>query len=671
MNMSVKCLASGVARRVVSFSRVLAPALMIGAGGLGALVLQTPSASAQNPASALVVSGLVRPIYVTAAPNDPTRIFIIEKQGRIRIATINQTTGAYTLLATPFLDVDPITTGGTTANSEQGLLGLAFHPNYPTDPRFFINYTAVAGSGDTVVAAYTVSANPNIANAAGDVIMTFDQPQSNHNGGWIGFGPDGFLYVASGDGGNFNDIGPGHTEPGGNGQDITSQRLGKILRVDVAGDSFPADANRDYRIPASNPFAVSGGDAEIWAFGLRNPWRPSFDRSTGDFWNADVGQDNAEEINFQPASGPGIAGRNYGWRCYEGNAQFTFDSVCTTFAASGAFTFPVFTYSHTGGNCSITGGYVYRGCAIPSLRGAYLFADFCSSQITSFRLVNGIPTEITNRTAQLAPGGGLSIFTITSFGEDSLGELYICDQTGGEIFKIVPAAGAIVDCNANGVSDAVDICRGTAIDCNADGIPDSCVSPLPSISAQPASTSACPGDSVGFSVAASSFVAPAYQWQFRTTPAGSYASLANGAIANLGTVSGATTPSLAIASLDIGTNGFQFRAVITNTCGATNSNAATLTFGACTAPRCNPADIAYDDGTPLPPIGAPTGTNNGVTEGDYNLFFAQFFDANAAVDIANDDGSPLPPFGPLTTNNGVTEGDYNLFFSIFFDGCAF
>ncbi len=670
MKNHAKCLTFGVASRLVSVCQRSAAMVAVSAGLLGSIALHAPSANAQTPAGIRVLNGLVRPIYVTHAPNDPSRIFIIEKQGRIRIATIDQATGTYALLSTPFLDIDSIITGGTNAQSEQGLLGLAFHPNYPTDPRFFVYYTANAGAGDTIVAAYTVSANPNVANTTGDVIMTFDQPQANHNGGWMGFGPDGFLYIASGDGGNANDVGPGHTEPGGNGQDITSQRLGKILRVDISGDGFPGDNVRDYLIPPSNPFAAGGGDGEIWAYGLRNPWRPSFDRATGDLWIADVGQDFIEEINYQPASGPGIAGRNYGWRCYEGNAVFNSDAFCQGVGTAG-LTFPVYTYSHTGGNCSITGGYVYRGCAMPALRGTYFFADFCSTQITSFRLVNGVPTEVTNRTTQLAPGGGLSIAAITSFGEDALGELYICDQTGGEIFKIVPAAGAIVDCNANGVSDAVDICRGTSVDCNADGVPDSCVSPLPSVTTQPVNATGCAGDSVSFTVAASSFVSPSYQWQFRTTSTGSFASLGNGAIAGVGTVSGATTASLSIALIDIAANGLEFRVVITNTCGATNSNVVSLAFSGCAAPRCNAADIAYDDGAPLPPIGAAGGTNNGVTEGDYNLFFARFFDSDLAVDIANDDGSPLPPFGPLATNNGVTEGDYNLFFSIFFDGCAF
>jgi glucose/arabinose dehydrogenase len=435
---------------------------------------------AQTPlTSTRVVSGLVRPVYVTHAPNDYSRIFIIEKQGRIRIAQINPV-GAYTLLATPFLDIDPIVTGGTTESSEQGLLGLAFHPNYPADPRFFVNYTATSPAGATVVAAYTVSANPNVANTTGDIILTFSQPQANHNGGWTVFGPDGYLYIATGDGGNANDAGTGHTEPGGNAQDITSNLLGKILRIDVNGDDFPADANRDYRIPPSNPFVGVTGDDEIWAYGLRNPWRNDFDPLTGDLYIADVGQDTVEEINFQPAStglpgSPGYqGGRNYGWRCYEGTNIFNFDSVCTAFP--GPFIAPIYTYTHASG-CSVTGGVVYRGCAIPDLQGTYFFADYCSAFIRSFRVVGGVATAVTVRTTELAPGGGLGIASITSFGRDAFGEIYICDSTGGEVFKIIPATIVGPDCNGNNRRDACDIRAGSSCDVNANGIPDECECP--------------------------------------------------------------------------------------------------------------------------------------------------------------------------------------------------
>ncbi|GMU83000.1 MAG: hypothetical protein AMXMBFR47_28710 [Planctomycetota bacterium] len=439
---------------------------ILSAAGLGLAIAGAASSHGQTIASRLVVNGLVRPIYVTHSPGDYGRIFIIEKQGRIRIAQITPS-GSYTLLPTPFLDIDAIVTGGTTNNSEQGLLGLAFHPDYAANGRFYVNYTAVTGSGDTVVAEYTVSADPNVANPTGNIILTFDQPQANHNGGWIEFGPDGMLYVATGDGGNFNDQGSGHTEPGGNAQDITSNLLGKILRINVNGDDFPADANRDYAIPADNPFVGIEGDDEIWAFGLRNPWRPSFDRATGDLYIADVGQDVWEEINFQAAGA--VPGRNYGWRCREGNVDFNFDSVCV----GRTFTAPIWVYQHVSGACSITGGYVYRGCAIPSLEGHYFFADFCSSAIFSFRYTGTIQ-NFTTRTTQLAPGGGLSISTITSFGEDAYGELYICDQVGGEVFKIVPSGAPATDCNGNGVDDQCEVLDGSAADADGDGVLDAC-----------------------------------------------------------------------------------------------------------------------------------------------------------------------------------------------------
>jgi glucose/arabinose dehydrogenase len=437
------------------------------------------SAAAQSITTAQVLSGLARPVFVTHAPGDFGRVFVIEKQGRIRIANITSA-GAYTLLPTPFLDIDPIVAGGLAENSEQGLLGLAFHPNYATNGLFYVNYTAVAGAGDTVVAEFQVSANPNVANpAAVRTIITFDQPQANHNGGWIAFGPnDNYLYVATGDGGNSNDAGAGHTEPGGNAQDRTSNMLGKMLRLDVNGDDFPAEPNRNYRIPADNPFVGGPEDDEFWAYGLRNPWRPAFDRGTGDLWIADVGQNTIEEINFQPATGAGIAGRNYGWRCYEGNNVFNFDSVCQ---AQSNYTFPIHTYTHSQG-CSITGGVVYRGCAIPTLQGTYFFADYCANTIWSLRYNGSTVSEFTNRTAALDPPGALSIASVTSFGEDAYGEMYICDSTGGEVFKMIPPAVNAPDCDANGVRDTCQILANPSLDANQNGVLDSCEPPV------------CPGD---------------------------------------------------------------------------------------------------------------------------------------------------------------------------------
>src|SRR5262249_34996499 len=246
--------------------------------------------------------------------------------------------------------------------------------------------------------------------------------------------------------------------------------VAKMLRIDV--NTLP------YTIPPTNPFVGVAGADEIWHYGLRNPWRDSFDRLTGDLLIGDVGQNAHEEVDFQPA---GLGGLNFGWRCMEGSSC-TGMSGCTCNAPS--LTLPVYDYPHTGGSCSITGGYVYRGSDLCGVQGTYFFADYCSAQITSFRLVGGSVTQLTNRTAELAPGGGLSINSITSFGEDANGELYICDQ-GGEIFKIIPRSPPTVDCNGNGQWDACDTQNGTSLDLNHDRVPDEC---------EPVGTSFCFGD---------------------------------------------------------------------------------------------------------------------------------------------------------------------------------
>jgi hypothetical protein len=301
-------------------------------------------------------------------------------------------------------------------------------------------------------------------------VLTISQPFANHNGGWIAFGADGYLYIAMGDGGSGND-------PGNRAQDITSQLLGKILRIDVNGDDFPADTARNYASPSTNPFVGVIGDDEIWAYGLRNPWRNSFDRLTHDLYIADVGQSAVEEIDFQAASSTG--GENYGWRCMEGDRCTGF-SGCT--CNSPSLVLPIHTYTHTGQNCSITGGYVYRGCAISGLGGTYFFADYCSDKIWSFRFDGVNQTEFTDRTVELTPDIG-SISSITSFGEDAYGEIYICDQ-GGEVFKIIPTDSP-PDCNNNLLADSCDIARGTSQDVNLDGIPDDCVTAPPAPTADP------------------------------------------------------------------------------------------------------------------------------------------------------------------------------------------
>lgn len=365
-----------------------------------------------------VASGLARPVYVVSPPGDRQRLFIVEQHtGRIKI--LNQTSGQ--IDEEPFLDID-----GLADRNEQGLLGLAFDPNYADNGWLYVNLT-VAGTNATEIRRYSVSTDdPNLADPQSDLlIMTFAQPFRNHNAGWLEFGPDGYLYITSGDGGSGND-------PGDRAQDITDQKLGKLLRVDVRGDDFLDDPQRNYAIPPDNPFVGLEGDDEIWSFGLRNPWRISFDRETGDLWMGDVGQGQREEINFQPADSPG--GENYGWRVMEGRRC---NIPSNTLACNdSSLVPPVYDYGHTGppnGGFSVTGGYVYRG-PIRALRGHYFFADFVTEQIWSFRYTENRISEFTNWTELLIPDQG-RIGQISSFGEDALGNLYIVDL-GGEVFKL-------------------------------------------------------------------------------------------------------------------------------------------------------------------------------------------------------------------------------------------
>ncbi|MEE2906654.1 MAG: PQQ-dependent sugar dehydrogenase [Planctomycetota bacterium] len=357
-----------------------------------------------------LATGLARPVLVTHDGVNPDWIYVVEQRsgstGRIKI--LNRSNG--TLVST-FLSVSGLNTG-----SEQGLLGLAFDPDYENNGYFYVNYTQ---SSRTYITRYTrSSSNPQVADSgSAEVVLFISQPFTNHNGGWIEFGPDGYLYISNGDGGSGGD-------PGNRAQDITGQLLGKMLRIDVS--SLP------YSSPPDNPFVSQTGDDEIWSYGLRNAWRCSFDRDTGDLWMGDVGQNAWEEVDFQLASSPG--GENWGWRCYEGDHSYN-TSGCPS---SGTMDFPIWEYSHGGSpfRCSITGGYVYRGSSMPWLDGTYFFADYCSNQIWSLRYDGSNVSEYTDRTSELTPNAG-AIGAISSFGEDYYGELYICDLNG-EIFKIVP-----------------------------------------------------------------------------------------------------------------------------------------------------------------------------------------------------------------------------------------
>jgi len=371
-----------------------------GAAGSPARVIDTlvVTSAPAAPSLAVVTSGLSSPLFLTAPPGDD-RLFIVEKTGRIRIVK----NGA--LLATPFLDIgSQVSNGG-----EQGLLGLAFHPQYGQNGIFVVNYTDP--NGDTRVSRFAVSANPDLADGGSEqLVLAVPQPFTNHNGGMLAFGPDGYLYIGLGDGGSGGD-------PQGNGQDRTTL-LGSILRIDI-------DGSTPYAIPATNPYASSQTfRREIWAYGVRNPWRFSFDRTTGDLYTADVGQGAREEVDFQPASSAG--GENYGWNIMEGSICFSPSSGCN----QSGLTLPVLDYDHSQG-CSITGGYVYRGSAIPALQGRYLYGDFCSGWVRSFRMQGGQAVERTEWPT-LAPGG-----SILSFGEDSQGELYVLSGSGS-VYRIVP-----------------------------------------------------------------------------------------------------------------------------------------------------------------------------------------------------------------------------------------
>lgn len=362
-----------------------------------------------------IANGLTLPNTIAAPRLDPNRLFVVEKTGRIRLIKNGS------LLPTAFLNLSAkVTPGSNNFGSEQGLLGLAFHPNYESNGRFFVNYTDL--SGDTVVSRFQVSGNPDIADTTETILLTISQPFANHNGGNILFGPDGYLYVGMGDGGSGGDpLESGQTD---------ATLLGKMLRLDVDVNTAPFHA-----APASNPhFGDPSPFDLIWAKGLRNPWRFSFDRANGDLYIADVGQGSWEEIDWVPGTSTGA--ENYGWDIFEGTHCYDPEPDFMMCPAPGGYVMPVVEYDH-GVGCSTTGGFVYRGCAMPDLHGTYFYSDYCTAFIRTFEISGGAATNEQDRTADVAPGGGLSIDSVVSFGEDARGEMYIADQ-GGEIFKIVP-----------------------------------------------------------------------------------------------------------------------------------------------------------------------------------------------------------------------------------------
>jgi glucose/arabinose dehydrogenase len=390
-----------------------------GAGGL----IPDPAKDCGDAANAALpelkltpfLSGFTRPILLTQPRGETDRLFVVEKPGTIRIVRGGQ------VLATPFLDIEEAV---SERYEEMGLLGLAFHPSFAENGRFYLYYSTLVNGDEhrSRIVEYGVSsANPDLVDAgSARVLLEVGEPQDNHNGGHLAFGSDGFLYIGLGDGGGQADQ-HGAT---GNGQNLGTH-LGKLLRIDVNGRG--AGPNQAYAIPAGN-MTTNGALPEIWSYGLRNPWRYSFDACTGDLYIGDVGQEALEEVDFEPAQS---GGHNYGWRLMEAEDCFNPGSGCNP--SSQNLTLPVASYDHDVGQ-SITGGYVYRGHAIPNLRGTYLYADYSTARFFALRMRNGAPSlQQTEITDNINPDRDAN--RIGSFGQDEAGELYVL-SFGGEIFRI-------------------------------------------------------------------------------------------------------------------------------------------------------------------------------------------------------------------------------------------
>jgi glucose/arabinose dehydrogenase len=388
------------------------------------LLLASAPVSAQTLKSRLLSGGVLHPVWVGAPAGDLARLFVVEQDGRIRVVRDG------VLLPAPFLDIDAEV---TSVGREQGLLSLAFHPQYATNGKYYVCFTDNTNAVE--VREYVVAAVPGLHVDVSDttnwrtVVGPIPKAARTHNGGCLAFGPDGMLVASLGDGGGGNDTGPGHDPIVGNAQSLGSL-FGKLLRIDV-------DAGPPWD-PGDNPWSddLDGVDDLIWARGLRNPWRFSFDAANGDLYVGDVGQNAWEEVTWLPfAAG---FGANFGWRCQEG-LTCTSNGGCVCNVPPGAnpaLVDPVIVYPHATGLCSITGGGVYRGSWIPGLEGTYFYADYCTHEIWSTRVVGGVAAPSVNRTAELDPPGPDAVRFVSHFGTDARGEIVFCDYLDGEIYRL-------------------------------------------------------------------------------------------------------------------------------------------------------------------------------------------------------------------------------------------
>ena len=384
-------------------------------------------AEEKNLSSVLIADGYKKPVFITSYPNNAKLLYIVEQAGLIKIINDGKK------LSRPFFDINKRVVNPNRPGDERGLLGFAFHPNHTNNGKFYINY--MDNDGNTIVSEFSTNSELRANHKSERIILKLKQPYGNHNGGDIQFGPDGYLYISIGDGGKAGD-------PLNAGQDLSSL-FGKIIRIDIE--------QKPYGIPKSNPFfGQKDKREEIWAWGLRNVWRFSFDKQTGDKYLADVGQNKWEEVNFEPASSEG--GLNYGWRIMEANHCYDPKENCPTEglikpiieypndANHPAFAFRIIeelSFSETDvEGCSVTGGYVYRGQKIKSMQGQYIFGDYCSGNIWTLKVVNGKAINFKNRTEEINIGGGEFTTYISSFGQDSDGEIYIIDYNGG-IYKLI------------------------------------------------------------------------------------------------------------------------------------------------------------------------------------------------------------------------------------------